>query len=66
MKTRLLIPLVLIYGITISCQKKIDVTKEENAIKAVIEGEIKASFDGDYNAWEGFFVKEPYIVWMQG
>ncbi len=39
--------------------------KEEAAIKAVIEGEIKASFDGDYNTWTSFFVHEPYMVWMQ-
>jgi hypothetical protein len=39
--------------------------KEEAAIKAVIEGEIKASFDGDYDTWTSFFVHEPYMVWMQ-
>jgi hypothetical protein len=42
-----------------------DNPKEEAAIKAVIEGEIKASFNGDYSTWEGFFVHEPYLVWMQ-
>ena len=48
-----------------SCNEKIDIAKEEAAIKAVIEGEIKASFDGDYIGWASFFVHEPYVVWMQ-
>jgi hypothetical protein len=41
------------------------VKSEEAAIKAVIEGEIKASFEGDYNRWSGYFIQEPYTVWMQ-
>jgi hypothetical protein len=48
-----------------SCQQKIDIVKEEEAIKAVIEGEIKASFNGDYETWESFFAHEPYTYWLQ-
>ena len=48
-----------------SCQEKIDIEKEKEAIKAVIEGEIKASFDGDYETWTTFFVHEPYTFWLQ-
>ncbi|NMC60991.1 MAG: hypothetical protein GYA51_16660 [Candidatus Methanofastidiosa archaeon] len=48
-----------------SLKGQTDNTKEETAIKAVIEGEIKASFNGDYNTWTSFFVHEPYVVWMQ-
>lgn len=42
-----------------------DNAKKEAAIKAVIEGEIKASFNGEYDTWASFFVQEPYLVWMQ-
>ena len=49
----------------ISCKEKSDIPKEEAAIKAVIEGEIKASFDGNYDDWTNFFVHESYVVWMQ-
>jgi hypothetical protein len=48
-----------------SLKGQTDKAKEEVAIKAVIEGEINASFNGDYNAWTSFFVHEPYMVWMQ-
>ncbi len=40
-------------------------TKEEASIKTVIEGEINASFNGNYDNWAGYFVHEPYVVWMQ-
>jgi hypothetical protein len=65
MKKYLLALLILIFAVRTSCQEKIDIPKEEAAIKAVIEGEIKASFDGDYDRWASFFVQEPYMVWMQ-
>jgi len=42
-----------------------DNAKEDAAIKSVIEGEINASFNGDYNNWTSFFVHQPYLVWMQ-
>jgi hypothetical protein len=65
MKTKLFILLVLILVMTMSCQKKIDMAKEEEAIKTVIEAEINASFNGEYEKWSTFFVQEPYLVWMQ-
>ena len=45
--------------------EEIDVAKEEEAIKTVVEGEIKASFDGDYETWKTFFAPEPYTFWLQ-
>lgn len=48
-----------------SCNSKVNVTKEEESIKAVIEGEIIASFDGDYDKWTTFFVHEPYVLFLQ-
>ena len=45
--------------------EEIDVAKEEEAIKAVIEGEINASFDGDYETWTNFFAHKPYTFWLQ-
>ena len=65
MKKYLLILFTLIFMVIAPCKAKTDIAKEEAAIKAVIEGEIKASFDGDYVRWTTFFVQEPYTVWMQ-
>lgn len=65
MKTRLLIVSALVLWAFTSCEEKIDTAKEEAAIKAVIEGEIKASFDGNYDDWASYFVQEPYLLWMQ-
>jgi len=65
MKKYLLVLFGLIFLAGTSYKEKIDIAKEETAIKAVIEGEIKASFDGDYERWATFFVQEPYMVWMQ-
>ncbi|HUX94549.1 MAG TPA: hypothetical protein VMV47_02355 [Bacteroidales bacterium] len=48
-----------------SLRGQADNAKKETAIKAVIEGEIKASFNGEYDNWASFFVQEPYLVWMQ-
>ena len=42
-----------------SCQKKSDMEKEKEAIKSVIEAELKASFYGDYESWKDFFAHEP-------
>jgi len=47
-------------------QGKVNNADEEAAIKSVIEGEITASFNGEYNTWQSYFVHEPYVVWMQG
>jgi hypothetical protein len=66
MKRSALILFVILLSNCFSSKGQTDNSKEEAAIKAVIEGEIKASFNGDYNTWEGFFVHEPYVVWMQG
>lgn len=65
MKKSLLVLFVLVFLTCLSCNKKTDNAKEEVVIKAAIEGEINASFNGDYNLWTGFFVHEPYLVWMQ-
>ena len=45
--------------------QKTDTAREEAAIRAVIEGEINASIDGDYTKWMTFFVHEPYVVYLQ-
>ena len=58
-----LFALILLAGT--SCQEQIDIEKEKEAIKAVIEGEIKASFDYDYESWTNFFVQESYLFWLQ-
>lgn len=47
------------------CNPKVDIAKEQKSIKAVIEGEINASFDGDYDKWTSFFVHEPYVMFLQ-
>ena len=61
-----LFPLVVLATLfIISCEEKIDIEKEKEAIKAVIEGEINASFDGDYETWLTFFAHEPYTFWLQ-
>jgi hypothetical protein len=65
MKKYLISLIVLGFLAGTSCQEKIDIEKEKEAIKAVIEGEIKASFDGDYETWTTFFVHEPYTFWLQ-
>jgi hypothetical protein len=59
----LLALMVLVFFI--SCQPKIDVNAEQEAIKAVIEGEINASFNGEYEKWASFFVHEPYVLFLQ-
>jgi hypothetical protein len=40
--------------------------KEMKAIQEVIEGEIRASFGGDYAKWKDYSVQEPFTLWMQG
>jgi hypothetical protein len=65
MKKYLLPLLVLAILFLTSCEEKIDIEKEKEAIKAVIEGEIKASFDGDYETWTTFFANESYTFWLQ-
>jgi hypothetical protein len=65
MKKLLCLLIVISLFICPSLKGQTNNAKEEAAIKAVIEGEINASFNGDYITWEGFFVHEPYLVWMQ-
>ena len=65
MKKSLSVFLVIALFTCLSLKGQTDKAKEEEAIKAVIEGEIHASFDGDYATWSNFFVHEPYLVWMQ-
>lgn len=47
-----------------SCQK-INVEQEKEAIKSVIDAEIRASFYGDYDSWINCFAHEPYTFWLQ-
>ncbi len=65
MKKSLLVLVVIALFTCPSLKGQTDNAKEEAAIKAAIEGEINASFNGDYNNWASFFVHEPYMVWMQ-
>jgi hypothetical protein len=65
MKKSLSVLVVIALFICPTLKGQIDNAKEEAAIKAVIEGEINASFNGDYDTWASFFVHEPYVVWMQ-
>jgi hypothetical protein len=62
MKTKLLIPLILILGITMSCQKKIDKANEEVAIKAVIEEEKSAFMDRDFERMAATWIHNPSSV----
>jgi len=59
----LMIASSLIAGV--SCQVKIDMEKETDAINKVIEDEIRASFNGDYETRTTVFVHEPYLLWLQ-
>jgi len=65
MKKSFLFLFILGLVVTLPIRGQATNTKAEAAIKSVIEGEIKASFDGDYNTWVKFFVHEPYVLWMQ-
>jgi|MudIll2142460700_1097286.scaffolds.fasta_scaffold07556_6 hypothetical protein len=65
MKKYLSVLVVIAIFTCLSCKDKIDKAKEADAIQAVIEGEINASFNGDYDTWTSFFIHEPYVVWMQ-
>jgi len=65
MKKSLSVLFVIALFICPSLKGQTDNAKEEAAIKAVIEGEINASFNGDYNTWASYFVHESYVVWMQ-
>lgn len=47
-----------------SCQKRADIEQEKEAIRTVIEAEIKASFYGDYESWTNYFAHEPYTFWF--
>lgn len=51
--------------IIFSCNGKIDLEKDKDAIKSLIEGEIRASFYGDFQSWVNFFAHQPYTVIMQ-
>ena len=65
MKKSLSVLFVIALFICPSLKGQTDNAKEEAAIKALIEGEINASFNGDYNTWASYFVHESYVVWMQ-
>lgn len=63
MKKHHWIVVVSIPFIFYSCQRRIDPKEEGKAIKSVIEGEIKASFYGDYESWTDFFAHKPYTIY---
>ena len=63
MKKLILIATIIFLAGT-SCQEKIDIEKEKEAIKAVIEQESKAYFNQDYVAMGETIVKEPSSVKM--
>ena len=65
MKTTVFTLMIILFLVGTSFQKKVDNAKEETAVKGVIEGEINASFNGEYDHWSSYFVQEPYLVWMQ-
>ncbi len=60
MKRSLSVLFVITLFTCLSLKGQTDLAKEEAAIKAVIEGEINASFNGDHDTWANFFVHEPY------
>jgi hypothetical protein len=64
MKARLLIVLTLVFWAGTSCQKKIDIAKEEAAIKAFFEKNKTDYFNGDYTAMSEAWVKDPSSVKM--
>ncbi len=56
-----ILALSLIAG-SASCQEKIDNAKEEEAIKAVIEQAMAASYDVDFDQFVNNWIHEPYIL----
>jgi uncharacterized GH25 family protein len=64
MKTRLLIVLALVFWAGTSCEKKIDIAKEEAAIKAFFEKNSTDYFNGDYSAMSQAWVKDTSSVKM--
>ena len=46
----------------VSCQKKIDIVKEKEAIKAVIEGWTEAEYKPDYDLQSTFIAKDDEVV----
>ncbi len=64
MKTRLLIVLALAFCAGTSCEKKIDIAKEEAAIKALFEKSKTDYFNGDYAAVSDTWVKDSKSVKM--
>ena len=57
--------LLIVQVIGISCQK-VDIDKEKEAIKSVIEAEIKASFYGDYASWTKLLARKSITFWQIG
>jgi hypothetical protein len=47
-----------------SCQEKIDVEKEKEAIKAVIEEETNAFYDEDFERLAATYVQDEPIIWL--
>jgi hypothetical protein len=64
MKKHLLSLLTLILITATSCQKKIDIEKEKEAIKAVFEQEKDAFFKQDYASMSNYWVNEPSSIKM--
>ena len=55
-----MLALLLIAG-SAACQEKIDITKEEEAIKAALKEEIALYLDGDYISEADFMKKADYV-----
>jgi hypothetical protein len=64
MKAKLIIVLALIVWAGTSCEQKVDVAKEEAAIKALFEKNKNDYFKGDYKTMSEDWVKDPSSVKM--
>ncbi len=62
-KLSILTVILLSLFIIISCQQKIDIETEKEAIKKVIENETKLFYDGNYEEFANTWVHEPYALW---
>ena len=68
MKTKLFIVLALVFWAGTSCEKKIDLAKEQEAIKAVFEADRGTYFKQDYVGVGDCWIKEPSTtkIWLNG
>ena len=70
MKKYLISLIVLVFLAGTSCQEKIDIEKEKEAIKAVIEEETNAYFDRDFDRFAATYVQDETTIrltaWKSG